>query len=221
MIAVTVRLFAGLRERAGAREVALELAEGARAGDVWPALRLGDEPPGLALAVNRRYANRDQPLEPGDEVALIPPVSGGSAGEADALSVAIGPEPLDLAALVELVSDPGAGAVASFLGTVRDNARGRGVEWLEYEAYDEMALSEMQGIAGDAIARHGCIRAAVAHRTGRVPIGDASVAVAVSAAHRAAALDACREIIDTLKQRAPIWKKERYADGEEWIGQGS
>jgi molybdopterin synthase catalytic subunit len=218
---VTVRLFAALRERAGAGRRELELPEGARIADVWPALGLGEEPNGLAYARNRAYAERDTPLEPGDEVAVIPPVSGGASDTEPAVWAALTGGPVELSPLVERVSDRGAGAVSTFLGVVRDHSRGRDVEWLDYEAFHEMAGPEMEAIAAEAVRRHGCLRAAVLHRTGRVEIGEASVAIAVSAAHRHAAIAACTEIIDTLKQRVPIWKKERYAGGEEWIGQGS
>ena len=218
---VTVRLFAALRERAGAGRRELELPEGARVADVWPALGLGEEPRGLAYARNRAYAERDTPLEPGDEVAVIPPVSGGASDTEPAVWAALTDGPVELSPLVDRVSHRGAGAVSTFLGVVRESSRGRDVEWLDYEAFTEMAGPEMEAIAAAAVRRHGCLRAAVLHRTGRVEIGEASVAIAVSAAHRHAAITACTEIIDTLKQRVPIWKKERYAGGEEWIGQGS
>ena len=214
---VTVRLFASLRELAGTRTRELRLAEGARAADVWPGLDLGDEPPGLAFAVNDAYAARDTPLRDGDRVALIPPVSGG----AEPVDVRVLEAPPDVAEVSRLVADRAAGAIATFVGTVRDSARGRDVEWLDYEVYDALALAEMRSIATAALERHGCLRAAVYHRRGRAEIGEATVAIAVSAAHRHDALQACSEIIDTLKQRVPIWKKERYAGGEEWIGQGS
>jgi molybdopterin synthase catalytic subunit/molybdopterin converting factor small subunit len=214
---VTVRLFAALREQAGARTRSVQLPEGSRAGDVWPALGLGDEPPGLAFAVNHAYTSRDTPLAAGDEVALIPPVSGGD----ERVHVELVAHEPDLAALHRAVADRAAGAVATFVGTVRESARGRDVEWLDYEVYDELALPEMARIAEAAVERNGCLRAAVVHRSGRAEIGEATVAIAVSSAHRHDALRACTEIIDTLKQRVPIWKKERYAGGEEWIGQGS
>jgi molybdopterin synthase catalytic subunit len=216
-IEVTVRLFAGLREQAGTRVRHVRLAPGAHAGDVWPALGLGAEPPGLAFAVNHAYSGREAPLADGDEVALIPPVSG---GEEDVHVVLSDAEP-QVADVCARVADPRAGAVASFVGVVRNEARGRSVEWLDYEAYDELAVSEMERIAREALGRHGCLRAALAHRTGRAEIGQATVAIAVSAAHRHDAILACTEIIDTLKERVPIWKKERYEGGEEWIGRGS
>jgi molybdopterin synthase catalytic subunit/molybdopterin converting factor small subunit len=207
---ITVRLFAALRERAGTGWRELELADGARVGDVWPALELGDEPAGLAYARNREYAGRDQSLGDGDEVAVIPPVSGGD--------FRVQAEPLDLTAVVEQVRDPAAGAIATFIGTTRDHNRGRTVTHLEYDAYPEMAEAEMARIGAAVAERHGVARIAIAHRTGHVPIGEASVVIAVSAAHRGAAIDACRDAIDTLKQTVPVWKKEVFEGGEEWIG---
>jgi MoaE-MoaD fusion protein len=207
---IRVRLFAALRERAEWSQREVELADGAVVADVWATLGLGDEPPGLAYARNREYADRDTPLAAGDEVAVIPPVSGG------AFAVSTGP--LDVAAVVAQVADPAAGAIATFIGTTRTHSRGRTVVHLEYDAYPEMAESEMARI-GDAVkARHDVMHVAMAHRTGHVPIGEASVIIAVSAAHRGAAMDACREAIDTLKQTVPVWKKEVFEGGEEWIG---
>jgi molybdopterin synthase catalytic subunit len=207
---VTVRLFAGLRESAGwaRREV-----EAATVADVWPALGLGEEPEGLLYAVNREYADRDRELRDGDEVALIPPVSGGSF-----LLVA---EPLDVAAVVHEVEDPEAGAVASFVGTVRRRSRERDVLHLEYEAFEEMAEPMLARLGAELSERHGLCAVAIHHRLGRVEIGEASVVIACSAPHRSAALDACREAIETLKATIPLWKKEVYAGGEEWIGRGS
>ena len=207
---IRVRLFAALRERAGIAERQLELAEGASVADVWRELELGDEPPGIAYARNREYASRDTMLADGDEVALIPPVSGGGFRVTDG--------PLDLGALVEEVRDPSAGAIATFVGTTRDHSRGRTVTHLEYDAYPEMAEAEMARIATALADRHAVTRIAMAHRTGHVPIGEASVIIAVSAPHRGAALDACRDAIDTLKQTVPVWKKEVFEGGEEWIG---
>jgi len=207
---VTVKLFAILRELAGWSERGLELPDGSSVADVWPALQLGAEPPGLAYARNREYADRDTHLADGDEVAVLPPVSGGD--------FRVQPGPLDLAAVVAQVSRPDAGAIATFIGTTREHSRGRVVVGLEYDAYPEMAESEMARI-GEAIrSRHDVLDVAMAHRVGPVPIGEASVVIAVSAAHRAAALEACREAIDTLKQTVPVWKKELFEGGEEWIG---
>jgi len=208
---VTVRLFAGLRERAG--RARLELDDVTRVGEVWAALGLGDEPPGLMYAVNREYAERGDELVDGDEVALIPPVSGGACR--------ISAEPLDVAAVVREAGHGDAGAVASFVGTVRRRSRGREVLHLEYEAFEEMAEPMLERLAAQLTARHGLCAVAIHHRIGRVEIGEPSVVIAVSAPHRAAALDACREAIDTLKETIPLWKKEVYEGGEEWVGRGS
>jgi molybdopterin synthase catalytic subunit/molybdopterin converting factor small subunit len=210
-VKVKVRLFAGLRERAGYAERELNGVE--RVADVWPTLGLGDEPDGLLYAVNRTYADGDRALADGDEVALIPPVSGGA--------FRVTEEPLSLDAAVEEVSDESAGAVASFLGTVRRESRGQTVLYLEYEAYAEMAEDVMAQIAADLEQRYDLRAVAMHHRVGRVEIGEASVAIAVSAAHRQDALAACKDAIDTLKQTVPLWKKEVYEGGEEWLGRGS
>ena len=210
---VTVRLFAGLRERAGTARVELELPDGAAVADVWPALDLGEEPGGLAYAVNRVYVERAHPLAERDEVGVIPPVSGG------AFLLSDGPLSLD-AAVREVASDE-AGAIATFTGTVRRSSRGRTVQYLEYEAYEGMAEELMADLAETLKARHDVAEVAIHHRVGRVEIGEPSVLVAVSSAHRAAALAACKEAIDTLKETVPLWKKEVYEGGEEWIGMGS
>jgi molybdopterin synthase catalytic subunit/molybdopterin converting factor small subunit len=210
---VTVRLFAGLRERAGFGSRQLELGDEARVADVWGALELGDEPPGLLYAVNKAYADADAELGEGDEVALIPPVSGGAFRLTD--------EPLSLDAAVEEVRRDEAGAVATFTGTVRNRSRGRDVVSLEYEAYEGMAEQTMAELAAELARRYDLCEIAIHHRVGRVEIGEASVVIAVSAPHRAEALAACKDAIDTLKQTVPLWKKEVYEGGEEWIGQGS
>jgi molybdopterin synthase catalytic subunit/molybdopterin converting factor small subunit len=209
-VKVRVRLFAGLRERAGwgEREV-----EAATVADVWPALDLGEEPAGLLYAVNQEYAQPDQPLSDGDEVAVIPPVSGGSFRLVEG--------PLDLAAVVAEVADERAGAIATFQGTVRRQSRGREVIALEYEAYSGMAEKVMAEIAKAVKSRYNLCEVAVAHRVGRCEVGEMSVAIAVSAPHRQDALSACRDVIDELKERVPLWKKELYGGGEEWIGRGS
>jgi molybdopterin synthase catalytic subunit len=210
-VRVAVRLFAGLRETAGRARLELDGVE--RVSDVWPALALGDEPPGLLYAVNREYAARDRELHDGDEVAVIPPVSGGA--------LVLSADPLDLRAAVAEVESVDAGAVATFVGTVRRRSRGRTVLRLEYEAYEEMAEQMLRTLAGELKAKHGLCEVAIHHRVGPVDAGEQSVVIAVSAPHRAAALDACREAIDTLKETIPLWKKEIYEDGAEWIGRGS
>ena len=208
---VVVRLFAGLRERAGYSSRELDGVE--RVGDVWGALGLGDEPEGLLYAVNRRYAAREDELADGDEVALIPPVSGGA--------FLLSAEPLSLDAAVREVETDEAGAIATFTGTVRRRSRGRDVLHLEYEAYEGMAEEVMSDLARELQQEHELAAIAIHHRVGRVEIGEPSVVIAVSAPHRAAALAACREAIDRLKGTVPLWKKEVYAGGEEWIGRGS
>jgi molybdopterin synthase catalytic subunit/molybdopterin converting factor small subunit len=210
-VRVSVRLFAGLRERAGWSQ--RELEDVRRVADVWPALDLGEEPPGLLYAVNREYAPREQELADGDEVALIPPVSGGS--------FRLSEEPLSLDAVVDEVRSDEAGAIATFVGTTRVHSRGRTVERLEYEAYAGMAEKVMAEIAEELKARYDVTEIAIHHRTGVVETGEASVAIAVSAPHRQDALAACRDAIDTLKEKVPLWKKEIYEGGEEWIGRGS
>jgi molybdopterin synthase catalytic subunit/molybdopterin converting factor small subunit len=210
-VAVRVRLFAGLRERAGWSE--RELDGVARVSDVWAALDLGDEPEGLLYAVNKEYAERDGLLADGDEVALIPPVSGGS--------FRLSSEPLSLEAAVDEVRSDEAGAIATFIGTTRIRSRGRTVLHLDYEAYEEMAEQVMTQIAAELKGRYDLCEISIHHRTGRVEIGEASVVIAVSAPHRQDALAACRDAIDTLKEQVPLWKKEFYEGGEEWIGRGS
>jgi MoaE-MoaD fusion protein len=203
-VQVRVRLFAGLRERAGAPVIELELPDGARVADALEQMRgLTDGVP-VVMAVNHEYADTGATLHSGDEVALIPPVSGGSVG---ALHTRLTTEPLALDRLVELVRDPRAGAVVTFLGVTRE------VPALEYEAYAEMAERQMAEIVARAIDRHGLCAAATEHRIGTVPLSEASVAIAVSAPHRDAAFTGAREIIDEIKARAPIWKKE---EGE-WV----
>jgi molybdopterin synthase catalytic subunit/molybdopterin converting factor small subunit len=209
-VEVTVRLFAGLRERAGwsARTV-----EARTVADVWPALGLGEEPAGLLYAVNKAYAARETTLSEGDEVALIPPVSGGA--------FRLTEETIDPAAVIREVSDPRAGGIATFIGTTRVESRGRTVHYLDYEAYGGMAEQVMAEIAEELKRKHDLCEVAITHRVGRVDIGELSVVIAVSAPHREDALAACKEAIDTLKQTVPLWKKEVYDGGEEWIGRGS
>jgi molybdopterin synthase catalytic subunit len=208
---VKVRLFAGLREHAGWRERDVDGVT--RVEDVWPVLGLGAEPEGLLYAVNKEYARRDHELADGDEVAVIPPVSGGS--------FRLSGDPLSLDAVVDEVRSERAGAIATFVGTTRVESRGRTVEHLEYEAYEGMAEQVMAEIANGLKEQYDLCDIAIHHRTGRVDIGDPSVVIAVSAPHRQDALAACKDAIDTLKQQVPLWKKEVYEGGEEWISQGS
>jgi MoaE-MoaD fusion protein len=193
---VSVRLFAVLRERAGRDTVEIELADGATVRDAIAALPVAQGVPVL-MAVNREVAAEDVVLRPDDELALIPPVSGG----------AIHTDPLSVDALLERVRDPRAGAVVTFSGVTRE------VDFLDYEAYAEMAAEQIEVIVTDAIERHGLCKAAADHRIGRVELGEPSVVVAASAPHRDAAFAGAREIIDEIKARVPIWKRE---EGE-WI----
>jgi len=202
-----------VREQAGTATRQLELPAEARVGDVWAALGLGDEPPGLLYAVNREYAGRERGLADGDEVALIPPVSGGGFRLSEA--------PLSLDAVVDEVRSDEAGAIATFIGTTRVHSRGRTVTHLEYEAYQGMAEDVMAQIAEGLKGRYELCAVAIHHRVGRVGIGEPSVVIAVSAPHRQDALAACKDAIDALKETVPLWKKEVYAGGEEWIGRGS
>jgi molybdopterin synthase catalytic subunit len=208
---VTVKLFAGLRERAGWAQREVDGVE--QVGDVWPTLGLGEEPPGLLYAVNRRYADRATALADHDEVALIPPVSGGAFRLSEAA--------LSQDAVIAEVARDEAGAIATFIGTTRARSRGRSVHHLEYEAYAGMAEEAMAEIAGELRERYDVLEIAIHHRIGRVEIGEPSVVIAVSAPHRHDALAACKDAIDTLKERVPLWKKEVYEGGEEWIGRGS
>jgi molybdopterin converting factor subunit 1 len=210
---IEVRLFAALRERAGRDSLTLELEEGATVADALAALARGPEMGDLVermpvrVAVNREYAPSDATLAAQDEVVLVPPVSGGAGVHAR-----VTPDPLSLETLSRAVSRPGAGAIVTFSGVTRE------VEALDYEAYAEMAEERMRAILDECVARHGLEAAAAEHRTGRVALGEPSVVVAVSAAHRAEAFAGAREAIDWIKAEAPIWKREIGAGGESrWV----
>ncbi|CAB4711791.1 unannotated protein [freshwater metagenome] len=205
-----MRLFAGLKERAGWSQRDIDAATVA---DVWAQLDLGVEPDGLLYAVNREYAPKDTVLNDGDVVALIPPVSGGAFILSD--------EPLSLDTIMAEVADDGAGAIATFSGTARNRSRDRNVLYLDYEAYEGMAEEMMEKLASELKQKYDIKKISIHHRTGRVNIGEPSVLIAVSGAHRADTLAACKDAIDTLKGDVPLWKKEVYEGGEEWIGQGS
>lgn len=184
-------------------------------GSLWQA---------LAIAVNRRYASSTSELEDGDEVALLPPVSGGSGADTeqkeDAAAafprIALVREPIDAGAIVAALKQGEDGAVVVFDGIVRNNTRGRRTLYLVYEAYEEMALRLMQSLALDAVARQGVRDVAMIHRLGKLEVGETSVLIVVASAHRAQAFDACRRLIDTLKKTVPIWKKEHFEDGAVW-----
>ena len=199
---VRIRLFAGLRERAGAGEVELDLPDEARVRDALDRLRTITSDLPVVMAINQEYADEDAVLRPGDELALIPPVSGGAQVHARVIDHAIAVDPL-----LDFVRDPAAGAVVTFSGVTRE------VEELQYEAYGEMAEREIAEIVSAALERHGLCAAAAEHRTGTVPRSEPSVVVVVSAPHRGEAFAGAREIIDRIKAQAPIWKKE----SGEWV----
>jgi len=206
---VSVRLFAGLRERAGTNRLDVELPDGATVGELLDALAgtpvgpIG--PRQCVVAINREYADAGQPIAAGDEVALVPPVSG---GEGPVRRIRVTAEPLDVAALSAAVRDPRAGAVVLFEGVTREVAR------LDYEAYAEMAAERLRQIADEEAERHGLCAVAVEHRTGTVPLGEPSVIVAASAPHRGEAFTGARAVIDRVKAEAPIWKVEVDEGGE-------
>ena len=210
---LTVRLFAVLRERAGAGELDVELPEGATVADALAVLRSGGplaetlERLPVRLAVNREYAPDEQVLAAGDELALVPPVSGG----APEIHARVRSEPLSLESIASLVVRDAAGAVVCFQGMTRD------VERLDYEAYAEMATEKIESILGECVAAHGLEAAAAEHRIGPVPLGEPSVIVAVSAGHRGEAFAGAREAIDRIKAEAPIWKAEVEGEESRWV----
>ena len=238
---IRVRLFARQRELAGTREVVLELADGSTIEDAWAALAgvhpaIADGRPYVRFARNGEYAAADEPLADGDEVACIPPVSGGAAAggrPGRILELATAPLPADLGrALADRLATPADGAVVIFEGRTRETpgtpapgeeaeARrhaGRRVQALEYEAFEPLALRVLGEIADAVAARFGVERVAIVHAVGDVPLGAVSVVVVACAPHRDAAFDAARLAMDETKARAPIWKAERFADGRVWIG---
>ena len=241
-IHVRVRLFAIQRELAGMREAGLELPAGASVDDAWASLVaqfpvLAPGRPAVRFARNGEYVEAAEPLADGDELAVIPPVSGGGDRGEEAMRILeLRAEPFDLGILAELgarLATPADGAVVGFVGRTRETpgmpapgqedeaARhaGRSVEGLEYEAHESMARSVLELVADEIESRFGVRRLAIVHRTGEVPLGEASVAVVVVAPHRDAAFLAARYAIDETKSRAPIWKAERFEDGHVWIGE--
>lgn len=219
MITITIRFFAGHRDIVGRAEQTMQLAPGATLGEVWE--RLASEFPRLAgysgrllYAINQEFATPASPLSDGDEVAFIPPVSGGAPEIAPFL---ISESPLDPAPLVAYVQTPADGAVVTFAGVARNNFNGRATAHLSYEAYAEMAAPVLARLADEARERWPIGRVAVHHRVGRLAIGETAVLVVVAAPHRQAAFAAAEYIMDRIKEVAPIWKKEHWADGaEEW-----
>jgi MoaE-MoaD fusion protein len=224
---VRVLFFGVLKDLLSSNGEAVMLPEGATVEDLMERLRDGRTHPvwgALAVAVNREYAARSVVLREGDEVALLPPVSGGSGQESTRAHptyvlrthVELIRERIDREALAALLLRPADGAIVVFDGIVRDNTRGRKTLFLDYEAYEAMALEEMRRLADHASSKFEIDCVGIVHRLGRLEIGESSVVIVVTAAHRAAAFDACRWLIDTLKRTVPIWKKEHFADGAMW-----
>lgn len=216
---VRVLVFGVLKDFISEASAALELPEGARVRDLLDHYRktmaTHDELwRSLAVAVNREYVPVDYVLRDGDEVALLPPVSGGAPGFTPQVSIVH--EPIDAQAAVTNIERPEDGALVVFDGMVRNNSRGRRTLYLIYEAYEEMALEQMRTLAAKAVADFAIRDVAIVHRLGRIEVGESSVLIAVASAHRAAAFDACRWLIDTLKKTIPIWKKEFFEDGAVW-----
>ena len=214
---IRVKLFASVKEIVGQKELVLEVPDDVKASAIphllaskYPRLRALVS--FLKIAVNHEYADGERLLVEGDEVALLPPVSGGL----DAFEIT--ETPLSLDALAVAIGQDTCGAIASFLGIVRGFARGRRVDHLEYDAYPEMAVAKMRQIGDEIRARWPVDRMAIVHRVGRLGVGEASVAIAVASPHRHEALQACAYAIERLKETVPIWKKEIWSDGAEWIG---
>jgi molybdopterin synthase catalytic subunit len=216
-VQVTVRLFASIREALGASMVTVDIPEGADIATLKRELRATYPQfatlPEAMVSVNYEYAKDDHALQSTDEVAFIPPVSGGSEGFYE-----ITDEEPTTESVAKLVSSPEYGAVTVFLGTARRMSRGREVLYLEYEAYPDMAIRKMRQIGDEIRERWGTDRLAIRHRVGRCELGEASVAIAIATEHRADGFEACRYAIDRLKEIVPIWKKEVWAAGGEWIG---
>jgi molybdopterin synthase catalytic subunit len=219
-VRVRVRLFARYREATGRERLDLDIPEGATVETAWSAL-VGRHPelaayrPFTLFAVGHDYVPAEHPLKEEDELCFFPPVSGGAGSDL----YRVVEHPLSPDAIAAAVGDPGAGGVVIFSGVVRNETGGRPVKYLEYEAHAPMAEAKMREI-GEAVRKRwrGVKRVAILHRLGRLEIGEPSVLIAVSAAHRAEAFEACRYAIDTLKRTVPVWKKEHFEDGEVWVG---
>jgi molybdopterin synthase catalytic subunit len=219
-VRVRVRLFARYREATGRERLEVDLPEGGTVESAWSAIvdrhpQLSPYRPFTLFAVGDDYVGADHRLLPDDELCLFPPVSGGAGSDV----YRVVETPLSPDAIAAEVDDPGAGGVVIFSGTVRNQTGGRPVKFLEYEAHAPMAEAKMREI-GDTVRRRwpGVKRVAMLHRIGRLEIGESSVLIAVSAAHRQEAFEACRYAIDTLKVTVPVWKKEHFEDGEVWVG---
>jgi molybdopterin synthase catalytic subunit len=221
---IRVLFFGMLKEIVGQGSEAISLPEGATVGDLLSHYearipRLKDLAASIAMSVNQEYAGREAKLKPGDEIAFLPPVSGGAPEAMPSRRhqrVAIVRERIDAQSLLDAIKQPEDGAAIVFEGVVRNHTRGRRTLYLDYEAYEEMALKQMGELVQQALAQFKIRDAAIVHRLGRLEIGETSVLIVVASAHRAAAFDACRWLIDTLKRTVPIWKKEYFEDGAVW-----
>jgi MoaE-MoaD fusion protein len=219
-VRVRVRLFARYREAAGRERIDLDLPEGGTVESAWSAVaerhpELARYRPFTLFAVGHEYVTPEDRLHPDDELCLFPPVSGGAGGDTYRVVTA----PLSPDAIAAAVDDPGAGGIVIFSGVVRNETEGRAVKFLEYEGHAPMAEAKMREIGQAIRARWpGVRRVAILHRVGRLEIGESSVLIGVSAAHRQEAFEACKHAIDTLKRTVPVWKKEHFEDGEVWVG---
>ena len=219
MIEVRVLPFGVLKDWLGFPEATVELPEGSTVAELLRHLRSNQSAQpnplqGIAVSVNAEYASASHILRQGDEVGLLPPVSGGSQENADV--TALTREPIDANSLIEAAKHDQDGAVVVFDGIVRNHTRGRQTLHLDYEAYEEMAAKQMAGLATEARKQFGVRHVTLVHRLGRLQVGDTSVLIVVASAHRAAAYEASRWLIDTLKKTVPIWKKETFVDGAVW-----
>ena len=215
---IRVLFFGLLKDVAGMAHDSVSLPEGSTLADLLVYYqaripRLKELLPSLALSVNQQYASVDVALSANDEIALLPPVSGGASRSEH---TAIVRTPIDTQGVLDKIKQPEDGAAAVFEGVVRNNTRGRKTLYLDYEAYEEMALKQMEELAAQALGQFRVRDVAIVHRLGRLEIGETSVLIAVASAHRGAAFDACRWLIDTLKRTVPIWKKEHFVDGAVW-----
>ena len=224
---VRVSSFGVLKDWLGAAAATIELPEGATVRELLARLserRAVASLRGIAVSVNAEYATADQPLREGDEVGLLPPVSGGSGAHGESSSekaakevfIALTREPIDAQKLVAAARRGEDGAVVVFDGVVRNNSHGRPTLYLDYEAYEEMAVKQMNALAREARSRFGVRHVTLVHRLGRLQVGETSVLIVVASEHRAQAFEACRWLIDTLKKTVPIWKKETFQDGTVW-----
>jgi molybdopterin converting factor subunit 1 len=218
---IRVLFFGVLKDLSGRAVETLDLPERSTLADLLKHCavttpQLQQHLPGLAMSINQEFARASDVLKTGDEVALLPPVSGGSDASTGTPHCAMIREPIDTRAIANALRHPEDGATAIFEGIVRNNTRGRQTLYLEYESYEAMALKKMEELAIQALADFQIRDVNLVHRLGRLEIGDTSVLIAVASAHRGPAFDACRWLIDTLKRTVPIWKKEYFIDGAVW-----